>query len=257
MSLTDTTIIIPTFHRRGYLRACLDGIQKNLPECKVIVVSDDDIVPENQWYNWVTWYSLPYDSGLTAKRNQAVSAVCTKYTLIGCDDFDFSTLEVRKGIIEFAAVLKSNENVDVVAGRVNQRPYEASRLEYVPGEHIREHALDLRTELPFILKPYTLWKIDLAANFFLARTQVLREVPWDETIRPIGGEHADWFLDLKAADKVVAFLPVANINTQPYDPNKQHPLYSKFRQRAFETGHALMKMKRNIKSYISFDGGIS
>ena len=110
---------------------------------------------------------------------------------------------------------------------------------------------------PFILKPFTLWKVDLAVNFFLARTEVLREVPWDETIRPIGGEHADWFLDLKAAKKTVAFLPFANINTQPYDPAKQDLRYKEFRRRALTTGHALMKQKRNIKQYISFDGGIS
>jgi glycosyltransferase involved in cell wall biosynthesis len=255
--LSDITIIIPTFHRRGYLRVCLDGIQANLPECKVVVVSDDDITPENQWYNWVTWYSLPYDSGLTAKRNQAASTTSTKYALMGCDDFDFSTPEVRQGIIEFAMVLNSNKYVDVIAGRVSNRPYEVSQIEYVPGEHIREHALDLRTELPFALKPLPIWRIDLAANYFLARAEVLREVPWDETVRPIGGEHADWFLDLKDAGKTVGFLPFVNINTQEFSYEKQDPRYQQFRQRALTTGHALMKKKRNIKQYIDFNGGIS
>jgi glycosyltransferase involved in cell wall biosynthesis len=255
--LSDVTIIIPTFHRRGYLRECLHGISRNLPECNVVVVSDDGEPVERSSDPWFDWQRLPFDTGLTAKRNAAVRLSKTKYTLMGCDDFDFSTDEARRSITQFAEVLTQNANVDVVAGRVNLRPYEASRLEYVPGEYIREHALDLRNELPFILKPYTLWKVDLAVNYFLARTDVLREVPWDETIRPIGGEHADWFLDLKAASKTVAFLPLANINTQPYDPSKQDSKYKEFRQRALTTGHALMKKKRNIKQYIDFNGGIS
>jgi hypothetical protein len=256
--LKDITIVIPTFHRRGYLRDCLDGIQKNLPECQVRIAQDDDgdCTLEQSAYNTYYWAKLPYDSGLTAKRNAAVRLVDTQYTLMGSDDFDFSTPEVREGIIRMVRILKSSEidigrEIDVVAGRVNDRSYEGF-LEYVPGEYIKEHAL--RNELPFRLKPFVLWEIDIAANYFLARTEVLRAMPWDESIKPIGGEHADWFLDLKEAGmKVVFSSPYANINQIPYDASKQHPDYNKLRCRAVTTGHALMMKKRNIKHYYGFD----
>jgi hypothetical protein len=251
--LSDITIVIPTFHRRGYLRECLDGISANLPKCPVRIAQDDggDCTLEGSDYETYYWAKLPYDSGLTAKRNAAVRLVDTEYTLLGCDDFDFSTPEARAGIIAMAQVLDQT-HVDVVAGRVNDKPYEGD-LEYVPGEYIKEHRL---TGLPFVLKPHVLWQVDLAVNYFLARTDVLREIPWDETIRPIGGEHVDFFLDLKAASKVVAFLPLANINTQPYDPSKQDWCYKELRRRA-PIGHQLMKKKRNIKSYVDFNGRIS
>lgn len=232
----------------------MDGISANLPECPVRIAQDDggDCTLEGSDYETYFWAKLPYDSGLTAKRNAAVRIAETKYCLMGCDDFNFSTPEVRAGIIAMTQVLDKT-HVDVVAGRVNDKSYEGD-LEYVPGEYIKEHRL---TGLPFVLKPHLLWRVDIAVNYFLARTEVLREVPWDETIRPIGGEHADWFLDLKAANKTVAFLPFANINTQPYDASKQDPMYREFRRRAVTTGHELFKKKRKIKQYISFDGGIS
>lgn len=247
--LSDVTIIVPTFHRRGYLRDCLRILEENLPECDVVVASDDGTAPFPQMHKaW--WISLPYDSGLTAKRNAAVNLVGTKYALIASDDFDFSSPEARKGVIEMAMVLKYNTNVDVVAGRVNNKPYEGN-LEYVPGEYIKEHRTH-KGLMPFILKPLTLWKIDIAANYFLARTEVLKEIPWDEEIRPIGGEHVDFFLDLKAANKVVAYLPFANVDTFPYQPIKQHPMYRDFRRRAY-IGHEQMMKKRKIKRYYSFD----
>jgi hypothetical protein len=39
-TLHDVTILITSFLRPGYLRDCLAGIRRNLPECKVIVVDD-------------------------------------------------------------------------------------------------------------------------------------------------------------------------------------------------------------------------
>jgi len=248
--LTDVTIIVPTFHRRGYLEDCLTRIADNLPECPVVIASDDDS-PALLLRKNTVWVNLPYDSGLTAKRNAAVYEVRTKYTLVGSDDFDFRNLEARESIAEMTDVLNGCPKIDVVVGQVNSRDYQG-RLEYVPGEYIKEHRLNMATELPFDLKPYPVWRIDIGVNFFLARTDVLREIPWDESIRPIGGEHADWFLDLKTANKVVVFLPFANICAMPYDASKQHHCYREMRNRAY-LGHELMMKKRNIKRYYGFD----
>jgi len=254
--LSDVTIVIPTFHRRGYLKDCLTGIAKNLPECHVVVACDDDQPPF--LYGNSRWVKCPYDSGLTVKRNAAVAAIQTPCTLIGSDDFDFSADEAREGIVRMARTLRASEvnigfEIDVLAGRVNQRPYEGT-LEYVPGEYIKEHRVNFIWGLGMTT---CLIRIDIAANYFIARTSVLRAFPWDESIRPIGGEHADWFLDLKEANMNVLFIDGVNINQMPYDASKQDPRYREYRRRALTTGHALMKKKRNIKQYIDFNGGVS
>ncbi len=204
--LTDITIVIPTFHRRGYLKDCLQIIGENLPECEVVVVSDDGVIPQtkNEIY-------LPYDSGLTAKRNAGVQAVHTKYALIASDDYDFSSPLTRAGIVNMVFTLKYIPSIDVVAGRVNNKPYEGY-LEYVPGEYIKEHRLIPIHDSPF--------QVDIAANYFLARTQALLDVPY--------------------------------VNTFPYDVSKQHPQYREFRRRCWQ-GHEQMMKKRNIKKYFGFD----
>jgi hypothetical protein len=251
--LEDVTILIPTFHRRGYLCDCLRGIAENLPECSVLVVSDDGLSPEPAWLTdgilRDSWYTLPYDSGLTAKRNTLAHATMTRYALMGSDDFDFSTPEARAGIIKLLQVLKSSEinfgsEIDVAAGRVNNRPYEGF-LEFVPGQYIKEHSIGPRQSTQIT-------RVDIAVNYFLARAELLRKFPWDKTIRPIGGEHADWFLDLKAAGRSVVYVPGVNINELPKDRSKEHPSYREFRYRCWE-GHAIFMKKRGIKMYYGFD----
>jgi len=131
--LSDVTIIVPTFLRPGYLTDCLQAIAKNLPECKVIVVADDGLPPTGKYDVWI---SLPFDSGLPAKRNAGAKLTSTKYLLMGTDDFDFSTKEVRDGILKMLNVLDTYPTVDVAAGRHGNLPYEGF-LTYVPGSHIQ------------------------------------------------------------------------------------------------------------------------
>jgi hypothetical protein len=241
MLLSDVTILITTFLRPGYLKQCLRDISENLPECPVSVACDDETTPRD----WdVSWSQLPFDTGLTGKRNAAVNKTRTRYSLLGCDDFDFSTVDARMSILKMETFLDNNETVDVVVGRVNHREYEGY-LQYIPGNYIKEQRL-----LPQVQDAPT--RVDIGVNFFLARTDVLREIPWDETIRPIGGEHADWFLSMKEASKIVIYLPGANINTMEDNARWRHPDYVKYRRRAQE-GHELFLKKRGVKRYYSFD----
>jgi glycosyltransferase involved in cell wall biosynthesis len=245
--LENISILIPTFHRRGYLRDCVNGIAANLPECTVLVASDDGL-PSERIGNENSWFTLPYDVGLTAKRNILAHGTMTRYALMGSDDFDFSTPEAREGIIRLAQLFKASDltfmEIDVACGRVNNRPYEGY-LEYVPGRYIKEHRIGPR-------QVSRVTGIDIAANYFLARAEFLRKFPWDETIRPIGGEHADWFLDLKEAGRKVVYVPGVNINELPKDRSKEHPDYRTFRNRCWE-GHATFMKKRGIKRYFGFD----
>ena len=247
-SLEDVTILIPTFHRRGYLERAVSDINSNLPDCKIVIVSDDGILTPDWAYDF--WITLPYDAGLTSKRNAGVKASRTKYTLLGSDDFDFSTLEFRRGLVRMTEVLDAHPEIDAVSGRVIRNDYEGF-IEYVPGQYIKEHRLN-KLSKPNYWQPHPVWKIDISHNFFLARTDVLLEVPWDESIRPIGGEHVDWFLDMKDANKVIVFLPTAEISEMDYDASMQHPDYLTFRSRCWD-GHNLMMKKRDIKRYVSFD----
>jgi hypothetical protein len=227
--------------RPDYFRECIRGIRANLPECPVVVACDDDTTLPLPHTLFVR---LPFDSGLTAKRNAAVKDSRTKYSLLGCDDFDFSTPAARTGVERMVETLEAHPDVDVVVGTYNGMKYEGT-LEYVPGEYIRERRLE---GLPYCLKPYPMWKIELGINYFLARTEVLREVPWDETIRPIGGEHGDWFLEMKLQRKNIVFVEGCHMTTQKASNN---PEYFKYRGRS-KQGHELFMKKRNVKVYYGY-----
>lgn len=253
MSSTDlskVTIAIPTFLRPGYLGACVSSIFKSLPECKIAIACDDTLTPEPWPNEKLKFVRLPFDTGLTAKRNHAVQMVETEYTLIACDDFDFSNLSTRRGIENMIRVLDEHKEIDVAVGTYNDKKYEGTLL-YVPGEYIAERRIYSYQHLG----EWNRWgaiKIDIGINYFLARTKVLREVPWDETIRPIGGEHADWFMTMKDYGKTVAWVP--NCPVWAFERNDfwMSPEYRSYRRRAY-MGHQLFMEKWDIKRYIEFD----
>jgi hypothetical protein len=250
--LSDVSIVITAGSRPGYLKKALQGIRLNLPECTVIVVNDDgcERTPGGFLDTDVIWREMPKDTFLTRKRNAGVELACTKYTLLAADDFEFD-IESRATVIRMTEILNQYTLPDAIAGSFNNKNYQGSFV-VKEGEYIKEVALDTATAMPLASGRTKLWKVEIAVNFFLARTKALRDVPWDETMGPIGGEHADWYLDMKAANKVIAWTPGLNINEQPKDVSKEHPDYGWMRKRCWD-GHALMLKKRGVKKYYGFD----
>jgi hypothetical protein len=241
-NLDEVSIIVTTFLRDGYLIPCLERIQMYLPDAKVIVV--DDGIPSLKKDGFANY--MPFDSGLSAKRNKAVRIARTKYVLLGSDDFDFGGLETRAGIEKLVKLLDENPDIDVAGGRVNNARYEAL-LEYKKGEYIREHCLITSSNKPT--------PVDLTVNYFLARTDVIAKFPWPDEMK-IGGEHVCFFLDLKLKGRKVVFVPGVNINTFRVR-NGADPRYESYRNRAHSLGHALMKKRYGIVDYIDMNGEVS
>jgi hypothetical protein len=253
--LNDVSLVVTAGSRPGYLKDFLTGAMQFLPEATCIVVNDDD--KNSYWFTnqppKTIWEQAPRDTFLTRKRNLGVQLVDTKYTLLMADDFVVDA-ELRRTIIKMANILEMYNRPDVVAGTFNSRPYEG-HLEVVEGEYIREHQLDIATATPFALFKgayiKNLYQVDLAANFFLGRTRFMQRVPWDETIGPIGGEHADWFLDVKAAGGTVVWTPGLTVFEQEKNIELESPDYGRMRSRVWD-GHKLMLKKRGVKKYVGF-----
>lgn len=252
MPLSDVSLIVTAGHRTGYLRQCLAGIGRFLRECTTIVVNDDGARPKTplgiDLYGWTVWDEVPRDTFLTKKRNLAVSLIDTKYAVLLADDYVIDA-DTRRVLIKMTNILDKYTLPDVIGGNFRGVAYEGF-LKIVEGEYIQAVPLDTKSH-PLIKGRTKLWQVDMTANFFMARTAVLRDVPWDETIGPIGGEHADWFLDMKAAGKVVVWTEGLNIDEQEKDATKEAPYYGTMRRRAWD-GHALMLKKRGVKRYVSF-----
>ena len=234
-NMSDVTILVTSFLRPGCLAECMASIKLWLPDCKVIVIDDGDLplaLPDPGNCDW-SLIRLPFDSGLSAKRNAGVKAATTKYVLLGCDDFYFFDA-ARKGIellIDALGLfgpdnLRVRNSVVLASGRVDDNPYEGF-LEYKKGEYIKETRADVSSSV----HEGDCQLVDLTVNYFLARTEALKQFPWPEEMK-IGGEHVCLFLDLKLAGKNVAWVKGVNVTTQLYDPSKQDPRYAQFRARA-------------------------
>jgi hypothetical protein len=195
-------------------------------------------MPNTQW----VW--LPFDSGLTPKRNAGVRACETPYFFCGADDFDFATKGFREGLERAIGLLDTHPEIDLVGGRVDGNPYESNLVHDTKENVIREIRL---------VPDGSLWqRCDLVVNSFVARASTLREVPWDEDVRPIGGEHGQFFWHMKKAGKVTVWLPGWSIDTLKLGGGSdiKDPRYDGFRRRAVAAGHAIMLRKEGIRDWV-------
>ena len=246
-NLDKVTIGIKSFLRLNKLGKALQGIQDNLPECKVIVADDGygsfcvelfELFHDTN----VNLIGLDFDKGFGYKSNVIAQAVRTPYLLIGSDDFDFSPISVRKGIVELVRVLDTYSNIDIASGRVDGRRYEFNLIEN--GDTIIEERVEpLNGRFTFC---------DLTVNYSLIRREVFRRVQWDNDVKIGGGEHGAFFVDCKRAGFVTTYVPGVNINTQRERDSGE---YQNYRNRALSSERPCFA-KRGIKKYILGDGTV-
>lgn len=192
----EVSLIIKTFERPRTLERLLRSILSSpAADCNVLI-SDDSRHPirsdlfsrEN-----IQYFKLPYDSGLSYGRNYLVEHVDTPYTVLLDDDFFFipaTRLEIFLDIVK-------HKGFDLVAGK-----YDGP--EFGPGYGIIELA-DKNLSIKMGASPRDMLNglpvYDMANNFFLAKTETLRDIPWDNRFK-IYGEHTDFFYRYSAKYKV-------------------------------------------------------
>lgn len=259
-SLSRVAVMVKTFLRDGYLFQCLDGLERNFPECKIVVVDDGHESKEK-----ITRYAelrrkrhaciwLPLDSGFGTKANAAIAECSQKeYTLIGSDDFDFRDPSCRAGVEAMQKILDAVPSLGVVSGRVDGNPYEfcwrpgEKSLQEIPGYHGSGEVDGTKYHL-----------CDLTVNYSLVRSKVFEaahgQIRWDGgDVKIGGGEHSAFFLDLQRSYWGVAYCEGANISQ--LKGWAQHPSYPELRGRARTPGRPCLK-SRGIDRYILGDGTV-
>lgn len=179
--LRDVTAIIKTFERPALLRRLVASLRRHFPSMSIIV-ADDSAVPSR--LPGVRTIALPFDSGVSAGRAAALSAVDSALTWVLDDDFVIysgSRLnDVVRLFYEFSAV-------DVIGGQVFDLPLLSRRGSMFDPVYPTKAT----PRLPLGSKLGPVVVCDKVPNFFVARTESLRRVGWDSRLKRV--EHADFF----------------------------------------------------------------
>ncbi|XP_074258909.1 beta-1,4 N-acetylgalactosaminyltransferase 1 isoform X1 [Saimiri boliviensis] len=173
------TIATKTFLRYDRLRALLASIRRFYPTVTVVIADDSD-KPERVSGPYVEHYLMPFGKGWFAGRNLAVSQVTTKYVLWVDDDFVFTA---RTRLERLVDVLERTP-LDLVGGAVREISGFATTyrqlLSVDPGAPGLGNCLRQRRGFHHELVGFPGCVVtDGVVNFFLARTDKVREVGFD------------------------------------------------------------------------------
>jgi glycosyltransferase involved in cell wall biosynthesis len=175
----QVTALIKTFERPHVLRRLVESITRRYPALRVVVVDDSR---EPTQLAGVETIAMPFRSGVSAGRNEGLRHVTTEYVLVLDDD-----LVLYRGTLlgEAVELMERHPDIDIMGGRLIQLPlFQSSHA----GQIFHTDATPLR---PFGSEVGGLTVCEKVNNFFLARTERLRLVPWDPELKLL--DHADFF----------------------------------------------------------------
>lgn len=196
----NVTFIFKTFERQNLAKKLYRNIQGYYPGVKVIIADDSekplDIISEN-----LEIIRLPFNSGLSFGLNKALEKVETPY-VIRMDDDELLTPYTR--FHEHLEFLMRHPEVDLVGvlpfnlpswtnlKKEAQKYYEQS-MGNAPKKLKVPHMTQIDERRKVVAKP---------ANIFIAHTEKVREVGYDDNIRMI--DHNEFFY--RAAGTIVSVL---------------------------------------------------
>lgn len=165
------TLIIKTFERPQCISKLVYSIRMIYPNLRIIVADDSRT---SHPIVGVKHLRMPYDSGVSAGRNLALSKVETPYVVTLDDDFVFNN---RTKLEKWLEILEST-NIDLVGGNVDGHP------NYCASLHIIDDALVFKQEPVGTEGNFLLWNIVL--QFWMGRTKKIREIGgWDDEFKTV------------------------------------------------------------------------
>lgn len=245
--IEDITLIVPTMMRDNCLKRLLASAQIYYPKLKILVGYQGKNSLDTTFSN-TQIIQLPNDCGLSYARNALVKEVTTPYTLLLDDDHWFHS---TTDLAQMKSIFEYDEKLGIVSGRFWQdneiKPYEKfflfcdKLLMLVSWEH-------LATKKLVSLRQYKNLKFgyaDICHNFFIAKTNVLKEYGWDNRHK-VHSEHLDFYLNLKINSPYkVAFMPEMIIGHTPvinpeYKEKRFRQYYYLITQKfGFELGYSI------------------
>ena len=220
----DITFCIKTIHRPWSCHRLVESLREHFSKPTIIVV--DDGLPEQRFskkYPATAKHCSvinldTHDVGVGVGRNTAIDAVQTEFMFLLDDDHVVtSNLNLDRVCERFSKL-----DIDILGVRqgAGGRPTMLSPL--MNGKRIWMHRGETKRT------GYVAW-CDMASNAFLARTETIRNLRWDEELKTY--EHWEFFYRAKLAGLKIAvagdcFIKHAHVESKQYRDLRKR---SKFR----------------------------
>lgn len=209
------TGVVTTFERPDMCARFIRSLREHAPDMPLVVV-DDSKVP-GVWPDADQVVYLPFDSGVSAKRNAGVAAVGSGWMALLDDDYVFTDRTCLDRLVEVA----EETGTDIVAGQVMENGVPLDY--YGTFEQVGSHVTVRRGWT----QDGPVRRCDIVPNFFAARAEVLTAHPWQDWMKI--GEHSMFFWDHRDALKV-GWTHEVEIEHQKVRPSG----YESFRMRVYE-----------------------
>jgi len=252
-------IILTSIERPLSLHRCLESIVKvwDSSWCLMIGLQDDydsksfEVVakiirlnPEKE----IRLYDLEYDCGISVARNELIQKVSLweiPFTILTADSITFD--ESMKDINYLFPCL---EPYSLIGLSLNNRIEWEANITLVPNESFQ---LDFINKFPkdYVWnvgdKVFNVWDCSIVRNFWIAKTEALLQVPYDEQL--IMTEHEDWFWRAKQQGLVVG---CTNLCSGTYNKGENTPEYDKIRATNFRIGMQRLMNKYSLKHWLNY-----
>lgn len=242
-------IIVTTFFRDKLLDKCIQAMLVNLPENAIILIGDQG---NNQDINKLCkyteppcfYYQLPLDCGLSYARNYLVEEAYKfgyEYCVIASDSMIFN--ENTKDID--LLIPRMLNNYDLIGCHLNgTQIYWVGWLSLIAGEAFKLTFIDRSDSKEQLTKIYP---CSCVPNFFIATTESLLKVKWDNTLKL--AEHEDFFYRYNQEGYKCGWTLGISCDYIREHTNE----LGKYRTKNWEEGLKTLYKKYSIKSWIRYE----
>lgn len=221
----NVTIMFKSFERQEQARALVRSIWKYYPGVRIVIADDSAshlFVPARPGKDILKIIQMPFNSGLSKGLNLALAEIETPFMVRLDDDVLFTR---RTDLASELRFLLAHSEVDLVG-----MPWIDACKAISTKRDIKAYMrIDMR-EAPLHLKIPHGTKIDKehivlgkVSNAYLARTESIRKIGWDDNIRMI--DHHDFFY--RAAGILVSALSLDSVLF--HNHNFFSPHYNRYR----------------------------
>ena len=263
-------IIITTFMRDELLFKSIESLLANkLDNFQLIIVDQgNETIEKYISHRNIRYYNVPFNSGLSYCRNygvQKAKEIGCDYCLIASDSFLFN--ESIKKINNLVNILEDTD-YDLIGFELSGCVCDwEAKLNLIEGQDFeldfieknKNNCLKFLTEATqssewknedgspaLIGDVINMWNCDIMRNIFIAKTETLLDVKWDNNLKL--GEHEDFFWRYKEADYKCGWTDYINAEKMNDRPDE----YANMRRKNFNEGLAYLRKKYSMTGWVSY-----